>query len=158
MRHEQTIIYDKSIALMQTAREAIESFPPGFGFLAEQLRRNTSSVGHNYAEGYYPRSNKQQRRFLGYAIQSAREASMSFDTALCFRAASAQARFARQRTGSRAREEALEGLAMSRRGLRGQRQERSRQELSNQELSEQPERRATSRPSGDNGRGYRRPK
>ena len=88
MRHEQTIIYDKCIALMETAREAIESFPRGFAFLADQLRRNTSSVGHNYAEGYYQRSARQQRRYLGYAIQSAREASMSFDTALCFRAAS----------------------------------------------------------------------
>ena len=87
MRHEQTIIYDKSIALMETAREATEGFPPGFGFLADQLRRNTSSVGHNFAEGYYQRSPKQQRRYFEYAMQSAREASMSFDTARCFRAA-----------------------------------------------------------------------
>ena len=89
MRHEQTIIYEKCIALMETAREAIESFPSGFGFLADQLRRNTSSVAHNFAEGYYQRSPKQQRRYLEYAIQSAREASMSFDTALCFAAAPA---------------------------------------------------------------------
>ncbi len=72
---------------METAREAIEQFPSGFGFLADQLRRNTSSVAHNYAEGYYQRSVKQQRRYLDYALQSAREASASFDTALCFRAA-----------------------------------------------------------------------
>lgn len=87
MRHEQTLIYERCIALMETAREAIDSFPGGLSFLADQLRRNTSSVGHNYAEGYYQSSPKQQRRYLGYALQSAREASMSFDTARCFRAA-----------------------------------------------------------------------
>ena len=90
MRHEQTIIYEKCIELMETAREAIDGFPSGFGFLSDQLRRNTSSVGHNYAEGYYQRSPKQQRRYLEYAMQSAREASMSFDTARCFRVASAE--------------------------------------------------------------------
>jgi four helix bundle protein len=88
MRHENTIIYQKCLALMQTAQEAIEQFPKGFGFLADQLRRNTSSVAHNYAEGYYQHSTRQQRRFLDYAIQSAREVSTSFDTGLAFKATS----------------------------------------------------------------------
>src|SRR6476659_1517630 len=86
MRHEQTIVYQKCLALMETARRAIEQFPTGFAFLADQLRRNTSSVAHNFAEGYYQDSRRQQRRFFGYAIQSAREASTSFDTAHAFRA------------------------------------------------------------------------
>jgi four helix bundle protein len=87
MRHEQTIVYQRSLALMETARVVIEQLPKGFSFLADQLRRNTSSVHHNFAEGYYQDSRRQQRRFFGYAIQSAREASASFDTALAFRAA-----------------------------------------------------------------------
>lgn len=62
MRHEQTITYDECIELMETAREAIEGFPSGFGYLADQLRRNTSRVGHNYAEGGCQRSPKQQLR------------------------------------------------------------------------------------------------
>ena len=74
----------KCIALMETAREAIEQFPKGFAFVADQLRRNTSSVIHHFAEGYYQDSRKQQRRFFGYAIQSAREAWTSFDTAQAF--------------------------------------------------------------------------
>lgn len=90
MRHEQTIVYQKCLALMETARQAIEQFPNGFAFLADQLRRNTSSVAHNFAEGYYQDSRRQQRRFFGYAIQSAREASTSFDTARAFRAAREQ--------------------------------------------------------------------
>jgi four helix bundle protein len=90
MRHEQTIVYQKCLALMETAQQAIEQFPSGFAFLADQLRRNTSSVAHNFAEGYYQDSRRQQRRFFGYAIQSAREASTSFDTAGAFRAARGQ--------------------------------------------------------------------
>jgi len=87
MRHENTIVYDKSLALMRTAQVIIENLPKGFAFLADQLRRNTSSVHNNFAEGYYQDSRRQQRRFFGYAIQSAREASASLDVALAFRAA-----------------------------------------------------------------------
>lgn len=65
MRHEKTFVYQKSLALMQTAQLAIKHFPQGFGFLADQLRRNTSSVHHNFAEGYYQESRRQQRRFSG---------------------------------------------------------------------------------------------
>ena len=90
MRHEQTIVYEKCIALMETAQQVIEQLPKGFAFLADQLRRNTSSVAHNFAEGYYQDSRRQQRRFFGYAIQSASEASTSFDTARAFRAAREQ--------------------------------------------------------------------
>jgi four helix bundle protein len=90
MRHERTFVYQKSLALMQTAQLAIKQFPQGFSFLADQLRRNTSSVHHNFAEGYYQGSRRQQRRFFGYAIQSAREASASFDTAAAFDAADEQ--------------------------------------------------------------------
>ena len=72
---------------METAQCTIEQFPRGFAFLADQLRRNTSSVHHNFAEGYYQDSQRQQRRYFGYAIGSAREASASFDVALAFRAA-----------------------------------------------------------------------
>ena len=87
MRHENTIVYQRCLALMETAREVIEQLPRGFSLLADQLRRNTSSPAHNFAEGYYQDSVKQQRRFFGYAMQSAREASASFDTAHAFRAA-----------------------------------------------------------------------
>jgi four helix bundle protein len=90
MRHEQTIIYQRCLEWMEVARELIEQLPSGFGFLADQLRRNTASVAHNFGEGYYQQSQAQKRRYLGYARHSAREASTSFDTATCFRAGSAQ--------------------------------------------------------------------
>jgi four helix bundle protein len=90
MRHENTIVYRKSMALMRTAQSAIERFPKGFSFLTDQLRRNTSSVHHNFAEGYYQSSRRQQKRYFGYAIQSAREASASFDAAEAFQSCDAQ--------------------------------------------------------------------
>jgi four helix bundle protein len=86
VRHEDTIVYQKSLELMETARDSIEEFPKGFAFLAEQLRKSTSSVSRNFAEGFYDSSKAQQRRYFGYAIQSARESSASFDTARSFRA------------------------------------------------------------------------
>ena len=85
VRHEDTIVYAKALELMSTTREAISQFPTGLGFVADQLRRSTSSVCRNFAEGYYYDSRPQQRRYFGYAIQSARESSASFDTAWSFR-------------------------------------------------------------------------
>lgn len=84
VRHEGTIAYQKCCELMEIAREVIEQFPPGFAFLADQLRRNTTSAANNFAEGYYFRSKNQQRRYFEYSIQSAREASASLDAARAF--------------------------------------------------------------------------
>ena len=85
MRHENTIVYRKCLELMEVAREAIEQFPRVVGFLADQLRRSTSSSTRNFAEGYYYESKRQQRRYFGYAAHSARETSASFDTARAYR-------------------------------------------------------------------------
>ncbi len=85
MRHEQTIIYQRCMELMKTTAELIEQLPSGFAFLVDQLRRSTSSVARNYGEGYYQRSRAQQRKYFDIASHSARESSLSFDTARCFR-------------------------------------------------------------------------
>ena len=52
--------------------------------LVDQLRRSTSSVARNFGEGFYQRSRAQQRKYFDIASHSARESSMSFDTARCF--------------------------------------------------------------------------
>jgi four helix bundle protein len=90
VRHENTIVYRKSLELMATTGEAIDELPKGpvtspQSFLGDQLRKSTSSVCPNFAEGYDYSSRAQQRRYFGYAIQSARESSASFDTARSFR-------------------------------------------------------------------------
>ena len=86
MRHETTVIYQRCIELMDIAAKLIEQLPAGFAFLADQPRRSTSSVARNYGEGYYQRSLAQQRKYFDIASHSARESSMSFDTARSFRA------------------------------------------------------------------------
>ena len=87
MWHERTDIYRKAIQLMKTAQKLLKELPRGFSWLAEQLRQSTSSVARNYAEGYYQRSRAQRNRYYEYALNSARESSASFDTAVCFEAA-----------------------------------------------------------------------
>ena len=87
MRHEDTVIYQNRSRSWKQLGTRSHSFRAELGSSPNQLRRNTSSVLHNFAEGYYHSSHKQQRRFLDYALQSARESSASFDTALAFRAA-----------------------------------------------------------------------
>ena len=42
-------------------------------------------MARNYGEGYYQRSRAQLRKYLDIASHSARETSMSFDTARAFR-------------------------------------------------------------------------
>jgi four helix bundle protein len=70
---------------MEIAAVLIEQLPGGFSFLADQLRRSTSSVARNDGEGYYQGSRAQLRKYLDIASHSARETSMSFDTARAFR-------------------------------------------------------------------------
>lgn len=69
---------------MEVTAVLIDQLPSGFAFLVDQLRRSTSSVARNFGEGYYQRSVAQQRKYFDIASHSARESSMSFDTARCF--------------------------------------------------------------------------
>jgi four helix bundle protein len=85
VRHETTIIYQRCIELMELAAALVEQLPAGFSFLADQLRRSSSSVARNFGEGYYQRSGAQRRKYLDIASHSARETSVSFDTARAFR-------------------------------------------------------------------------
>ena len=81
----ETIVYQRSMELMEIAADLIEQLPGGFAFLVDQLRRSTSSVARNFGEGFYQRSRAQQRKYFDIASHSARESSMSFDTAKGFR-------------------------------------------------------------------------
>ena len=65
MFHEDTIIYSRSLDLMETARKLIGQFPSGFGFLADQLHQNTSSVSHNDAEGVRPTFQSAKPKIFG---------------------------------------------------------------------------------------------
>jgi four helix bundle protein len=58
--------------------------PPGYGFLADQLRRAATSVALNFAEGNGKRSAAERRRFFRIAKGSAFEVAAAFDVGLRF--------------------------------------------------------------------------
>ena len=81
MYHTQTRIYRRSLELIDATREAMSHLPPGFGFLADQLRRASSGVVLNFAEGCGYESKRQRRRFFTIARGSALEVSAAVDVA-----------------------------------------------------------------------------
>ncbi len=81
MRVVETAIYRKAIELVEVGHSVIRQLPAGTGFLADQLRRSTSSVVLNFAEGYAKPSAAEQRRFFNIALGSAQESLAIFDVA-----------------------------------------------------------------------------
>lgn len=61
MNHENTRLYTTSLELVGQCAELIESFPPGLGFLSDQLRRASASVTLNFAEGCRKRCARGER-------------------------------------------------------------------------------------------------
>ena len=75
MKHEQSRIYITTRELISESAVVVSKFPPGFGYLADQLRRASSSVLLNFAEGSRHSSLKERRRFFTMAAGSAAEVS-----------------------------------------------------------------------------------
>ena len=84
MKHEQSRIYITTRELISESAVVISKLPPGFGYLAEQLRRASSSVLLNFAEGSRHSSLKERRRFFTMAAGSAAEVSAIADVAQGF--------------------------------------------------------------------------
>ena len=82
MRHETTRIYQRALELVSLSKQVIDDLPTGCGFLADQLRRASSSVALNFAEGCGKSSLADQRRFFRIARGSATEISAIFDVAI----------------------------------------------------------------------------
>ena len=81
MRHSQTRIYHRAMDLIRLSHEVVAGMPRGFAFLTDQLRRASSSVLLNYAEGIGRRSTKDRRHFFDIARGSALEVSAILDVA-----------------------------------------------------------------------------
>jgi four helix bundle protein len=81
---QTTQIYQRSLELVALSRVVIRAFPPGFGFLSDQLRRASASVVLNFAEGHDLGSHAEQQRFFRIARGSAQEVSAIFDVAAQF--------------------------------------------------------------------------
>ena len=82
MQFSQTRIYQKAMALVVLNRIILADLPVGYGFLADQLRRATTSVPLNFAEGYGKRTAREQRRFFMIARGSTNEVAAILDTGL----------------------------------------------------------------------------
>ncbi len=85
MQFHQTRIYRRSLELAALCREVIDALPPGYAFLADQLRRSSSSVVLNFCEGYGKRSRKDARRYFDIARGSANEVAGTLDWGHTFR-------------------------------------------------------------------------
>jgi four helix bundle protein len=79
MNYRTTRIYLRALELIDLVARVLRRLPPGFGFLADQLRRSASSVPLNYLEGCGRSSPAERRRFFHIAIASAHEAAGTFD-------------------------------------------------------------------------------
>lgn len=81
MNHENTRLYQTSLELVGQCADLVERFPPGLGFLSDQLRRASASVTLNFAEGCRKRSARERARYFETAACSAREVSAVVDVA-----------------------------------------------------------------------------
>jgi four helix bundle protein len=84
MRHTQTRLYQRSLELIEVAKSVMEQLPTGYGFLADQLRRASSSVVLNFSEGSSRSSIRERRRYFQIARGSALEVSAILDVAARF--------------------------------------------------------------------------
>ncbi len=81
MNYMNTRIYRRSLELVTTSQHIIKSLPRGCGFLADQLRRASSSVVLNFAEGCGKSSTLERRRYFQTARASAYEVAAAIDIA-----------------------------------------------------------------------------
>ena len=81
MCYRNTRVYQKSLELVRATQAVIGELPSGCGFLADQLRRASSSVVLNLAEGCGKNSVPDRRRFFGIARGSAYEVAAAIDVA-----------------------------------------------------------------------------
>jgi len=84
MRHTQTRLYQRSLELIDVAKSVMEQLPTGYGFLADQLRRASSSVVLNFSEGSSRSSIRERRRYFQIARGSVLEVSAILDVAARF--------------------------------------------------------------------------
>ena len=81
MNYRSTFIYQRVLELVTLARQVIANLPKGHSHLADQLRRASSSIALNFAEGHDKGSLKEQRRYFRIARGSAQEVAAIFDVA-----------------------------------------------------------------------------
>jgi len=84
MHHTHSRIYASALDLVDLAKVVLEQLPPGYGFLADQLRRAAASVPLNFAEGSGKLSLRDRQRYFLTAKGSAYEVAAVLDVAARF--------------------------------------------------------------------------
>jgi four helix bundle protein len=79
MNYRTTRIYLRSLDLIELVARTVRALPPGYAFLADQIRRSASSVVLNYLEGCGRSGVADRRRFFTIAIGSAHEVAGTLD-------------------------------------------------------------------------------
>ncbi len=88
MIHRRYDVYTKSLEATRLANALIRRFPPGYAWLADQLRRAIASAPLNIAEGLYRSTRPDRERFFSFARGSLGEASAALDVAVALGCAS----------------------------------------------------------------------
>ena len=83
MRHDDTRIYQTALELVRFGDQVVQRFPPGYAFLRDQIRRASSSVPLNFAEGFSKKTRREQHHYFRIARASAHESSAAFDVSDC---------------------------------------------------------------------------
>ncbi len=79
--HQRLKCYVLALGVARRVPTLIVSWPKGTGYLEDQLKRATSSIVLNIAEGNYRTFPKERQRFFSYARASAGEVSSILDIA-----------------------------------------------------------------------------
>jgi four helix bundle protein len=82
MFFDSTRIYPRTLELVDIAKRVIEELPPGYAFLADQLRRASASCALNFAEGCGKETKRDRRRYFMAARGSAYEVAAVLDVGL----------------------------------------------------------------------------
>lgn len=77
--HERLDVYQLAIEFIRDAQDTIHTIPPGDASLADQLRRASTSICLNIAEGSGEFSRKEKARFYRIAKRSATECAAIID-------------------------------------------------------------------------------
>ena len=81
LHHEKLLVYGVALELVFVALPLADSFPRGYAYLADQLRRAVSSIPLNIAEACSRRSPSGQAQFYCIARGSAHESGAILDIA-----------------------------------------------------------------------------
>ena len=84
MLHEKLGCYRQSVELAEDLSKEGATWPKGYGYLLDQLRRAMASVVLNLAEGNARKTTTERRRFFDISRASAAEVAACIDLARAF--------------------------------------------------------------------------